>query len=100
MITIIGAGVPGPLLAYMLQKGGADCTLPEADPSLETRHQSGMLNLNEGTGQLALHAAGLYQTALDHVLPGGDALRLPLAPCRSASKNYGHTWTGRLLHIA
>lgn len=76
MITIIGAGIAGPLLALMLHKGGVDCTILEADPSLEARHQGGMLNLNEGTGQLALQAAGLYQTVLDHVLPGGDALRL------------------------
>ncbi|WP_075293121.1 FAD-dependent oxidoreductase [Pararhizobium arenae] len=76
MITIIGAGVAGPLLAYMLQKGGVECTILEADPSLHIRHQGGMLNLNENTGQAALQAAGLYQKVLDHVLPGGDALRL------------------------
>lgn len=76
MIAIIGAGIAGPLLAYLLHEGGVACVILEADPSLETRHQGGMLNLNEATGQPALQAAGLYQSVLDHVLPGGDAVRL------------------------
>lgn len=76
MITIIGAGVAGPLLAYMLHKGGVAITILEADPNLEARHQGGMLNLNEATGQPVLQAAGLYDLVLQHVLEGGDALML------------------------
>lgn len=74
MITIIGAGVAGPLLAYMLSKNGVACIILEADASLESRHQGGMLNLNEGTGKPALEAAGLYDLVMKHVLVGGDAL--------------------------
>ncbi|CAH0343217.1 NAD(P)/FAD-dependent oxidoreductase [Rhizobium sp. CECT 9324] len=76
MITIIGAGIAGPLLAYMLHKGGVECTVLEADHGLDARHQGGMLNLNERTGQAALRNAGLYESVLNHVLPGGDAIRL------------------------
>jgi 2-polyprenyl-6-methoxyphenol hydroxylase-like FAD-dependent oxidoreductase len=76
MITIIGAGVAGPLLAYMLQKRGIASTILEADHSLSSRHQGGMLNLNEGTGKPALEQAGLYELVMQHVLQGGDALLL------------------------
>lgn len=76
MITIIGAGVAGPLLAYILNRNGVPVTVLEADPDLAARHQGGMLNLNEGTGKPALKAAGLYETVMRHVLVGGDALTL------------------------
>ncbi|MET3900161.1 2-polyprenyl-6-methoxyphenol hydroxylase-like FAD-dependent oxidoreductase [Devosia sp. UYZn731] len=76
MITIIGAGVAGPLLAYILGKNGVTVTVLEADISLDERHQGGMLNLNEGTGKPALEAAGLYEQAMRLVLQGGDAMLL------------------------
>ena len=76
MITIIGAGVAGPLLAYILNKNGIAVSILEADASLAARHQGGMLNLNEGTGKPALKAAGLYDKVMEHVLAGGDALLL------------------------
>ncbi|NIG73887.1 FAD-dependent monooxygenase [Klebsiella sp. Ap-873] len=73
MITIIGAGVAGPLLAYMLHRQGIAVCVLEADASLDSRHQGGMLNLNEGTGKPALRAAGLYEAAMALVLEGADA---------------------------
>ncbi|NIF32114.1 FAD-dependent monooxygenase [Enterobacter sp. Cy-643] len=73
MITIIGAGVAGPLLAYMLHRQGIAVCILEADASLDSRHQGGMLNLNEGTGKPALRAAGLYEAAMALVLEGADA---------------------------
>ncbi|AJZ91912.1 hypothetical protein VW41_09195 [Klebsiella michiganensis] len=73
MITIIGAGVAGPLLAYMLHRAGIAVCVLEADASLDSRHQGGMLNLNEGTGKPALRAAGLFEAAMALVLPGADA---------------------------
>lgn len=76
MITIVGAGIAGPLLAYMLDKGGVACNVLECDPSLAARHQGGMLNLNEATGQAALRAAGLHDLVNGHVLAGGDATRI------------------------
>lgn len=74
MITIIGAGVAGPLLAHILTKNGVPCTILEADASLDARHQGGMLNLNDGTGKPALVAAGLYDAVMSHVMHGGDAM--------------------------
>lgn len=73
MITIIGAGVAGPLLAYMLHTNGIAVSILEADRSIDDRHQGGMLNLNEGTGKPALEAAGLYDTVIPHILDGADA---------------------------
>lgn len=74
MVTIIGAGVAGPLLAHILTNNGVACSVLESDVSLDARHQGGMLNLNDGTGKPALIVAGLYDTVMQHVMHGGDAM--------------------------
>lgn len=76
MITIVGAGMGGTLLGIVLSQHGIPFTILDADPSLNARHQGGMLNINEDTGQLALKAAGLFDAFMSRVLAGGDAFRL------------------------
>jgi 2-polyprenyl-6-methoxyphenol hydroxylase-like FAD-dependent oxidoreductase len=76
MITILGAGPGGLALAHILERNGVECIVYEADLSAKSRHQGGMLNINEDTGQRALKLAGLYDAFQARVLVGGDALRL------------------------
>ena len=59
-IAIIGAGPGGLLLARLLHLANLQFVLYEAEPSRNSREQGGSLDLHEESGQLALHAAGLY----------------------------------------
>ncbi len=76
MITIVGAGIAGLLLARLLHQNGIACVVFDADASIDARHQGGMLNINEGTGKPALRVAGLYDRFLDRVLAGADATKI------------------------
>lgn len=76
MITILGAGMGGLTLARILHIHGIACQVLDADPSANARHQGGMLDIHEDTGQLALRRADLHALFLRHVLPGGDAFRI------------------------
>ena len=76
MITILGAGPGGLVLATILRRRGIDCVVFEADVAANSRHQGGMLNINEDTGLRAIELAGLRDPFFARVLAGGDGVRL------------------------
>jgi 2-polyprenyl-6-methoxyphenol hydroxylase-like FAD-dependent oxidoreductase len=76
MITIIGAGMAGLTLARVLHKNGITAEVYDADLSATSRHQGGMLDIHQDTGQAALQAAGLLDAFGELVLENGDAIRV------------------------
>lgn len=76
MITILGGGPGGLLLARVLHVHGIPCGVLESDASPTARRQGGMLDIHEDTGQRALRAAGLEEAFRAAVLPKGDATRV------------------------
>ncbi|KAF9163657.1 hypothetical protein DFQ26_002278 [Actinomortierella ambigua] len=59
-IAIVGAGVAGLTLARVLQVHGVGSTLFELDTATQSRDQGGTLDLHLESGQVALHAMGLF----------------------------------------
>ncbi len=76
MITIIGGGPGGLVLARILHLRGVEFRVYESEATPDTRHQGGMLDLHVESGQAALRAAGLFEQFEARVLPGGDAMRV------------------------
>lgn len=64
------------LLARMLYTQGIPCQVIEADTAVDSRHQGGMLDIHEDTGQRALRMAGLWEAFSEQVLENGDALKI------------------------
>jgi 2-polyprenyl-6-methoxyphenol hydroxylase-like FAD-dependent oxidoreductase len=76
MIAIVGAGLGGLTLAKVLERHGVEAAVYDLDVSPHARHQGGMLDMHEESGQMALRAAGLFESFERHVLEGGDATRV------------------------
>jgi 2-polyprenyl-6-methoxyphenol hydroxylase-like FAD-dependent oxidoreductase len=75
-IAIVGGGLGGPVLARILQLRGIASTVYELDASIDARHQGGMLDLHEESGQRALRETGLHEEFRKRVHPDGEAMRV------------------------
>ncbi|MFC9845862.1 FAD-dependent oxidoreductase [Streptomyces sp. NPDC060223] len=75
-IAVIGAGPGGLTCARILQRHGIDVTVHDLDASATSRNQGGTLDMQPGTGQDALHAAGLWDAFSALARPEGQQMRL------------------------
>jgi 2-polyprenyl-6-methoxyphenol hydroxylase-like FAD-dependent oxidoreductase len=90
-IAIIGGGLGGLTLARVLRVNGMEAAVFDLEPSPNASTQGGMLDIHEDSGQIALHAAGLYHEFRTQVHPGGEALRIvdPQGTIRLTEKDDG-----------
>ncbi|MEV0847862.1 NAD(P)/FAD-dependent oxidoreductase [Streptomyces sp. NPDC049954] len=75
-IAVIGAGPGGLTCARVLQRHGVEVTVHDLDASRTARNQGGSLDMQPGTGQYALRAAGLWEEFGALARPEGEQMRL------------------------
>lgn len=75
-ILIIGAGLGGLTTARVLHVHGIESVVYELEPDQHARSQGGMLDIHADNGQLAIHAAGLWDQFTKLIHPGGDSMRI------------------------
>jgi 2-polyprenyl-6-methoxyphenol hydroxylase-like FAD-dependent oxidoreductase len=75
-LAIVGAGLGGLTLARVLNVNGIDAAVFESEKSAAARTQGGTLDIHTGSGQVALHEAGLYEEFCKHMRPEGEDLRI------------------------
>ncbi|MGK5728597.1 FAD-dependent oxidoreductase [Streptomyces sp. URMC 124] len=75
-IAIVGAGLGGLVCASVLQQHGFPVTVFERETGPGSRSQGGSLDIHEGTGQVALRAAGLLDRFLALSRPEGQEWRM------------------------
>lgn len=75
-IAIIGGGLGGLTTAAVLRANGIASTVFELEASRSARTQGGMLDIHDDSGQLALHAAGVFDTFTEQIEVGGEANRI------------------------
>ncbi len=75
-VAAIGAGPGGLTLARVLQRHGRSVTVYERDAGPHARDQGGTLDMQVGTGQDALAAAGLLEAFFPLARPEGQSGRI------------------------
>jgi 2-polyprenyl-6-methoxyphenol hydroxylase-like FAD-dependent oxidoreductase len=75
-IAIVGAGLGGLVLARILRRHSVASTVYELDAGPDARRQGGLLDLHVGSGQRALHDAGLLEQFRASTLPQGEHVRV------------------------
>ncbi|GAA1907832.1 FAD-dependent oxidoreductase [Streptantibioticus ferralitis] len=75
-VAVIGAGLGGLTLARVLHVNGIQAAVLDLEASPTARTQGGMLDIHEDSGQVAVHAAGLYEEFSGLIHPGGEEMRI------------------------
>lgn len=75
-IAIIGGGLGGLTAAAVLRARGIESSVFDLEAGRHVRTQGGMLDIHQDSGQLALHAAGLFELFLTRIQVGGEATRI------------------------
>ncbi|MDN5605786.1 MAG: FAD-dependent monooxygenase [Kocuria sp.] len=75
-IAILGAGLGGLAAARVLHVHGIEATVFELEADRHARVQGGMLDIHDHNGQLGIREAKLWDSFLEIVHPGGEAMRI------------------------
>ncbi|GAA4202323.1 FAD-dependent oxidoreductase [Actinocatenispora rupis] len=75
-IVILGAGPGGLAAARVLHVHGIEAAVYDLDADRHARVQGGMLDIHDDSGQVAIHAAGLWDRFAAIVHRGGEAMRI------------------------
>lgn len=75
-VTVVGAGLGGLTPARVLHVHGIGAAVLDPDADRHARHEGGMLDIHEESGQVALRGADLYEEFCSLLHPGGEATRV------------------------
>ncbi|MCV7424707.1 FAD-dependent monooxygenase [Mycobacterium yunnanensis] len=76
VVSIVGAGIGGLVLARVLHVHGVEAVVYEAEPAPGSRRQGGQLDIHAENGQVALHAAELTEEFHAVIHRGAEATRV------------------------